>query len=332
MKRLVLLLALLGCPSESVDPPPAVPADWKAINEPPVAKKGLTISESAIAEAYVVALASPKLSGLVPLFDEISHIAFGHHDARGRDKVIEVHETLFGAFEQRKVVLTRAWRTDDAQVVEWVLTGVHEHDWMAIPATHKPVVIRGVTFVWTQDVGTVMDAHVYFSIPVVKAELGVGPKELIDYVASLPPPSMTPGTPVDQDKAPAEKQNEKVVRDMLDNFENKREADFMAAYADNVEVETLSHGKTTKKDDIRSYYRSMHKMIGQLDTTVISEWGVAQYAIVEYHVDGEQLGSIGWIPAQRDRAIRFEIVDICEIRDGKIARVWRYDNPIEISE
>jgi hypothetical protein len=76
----------------------------------------------------------------------------------------------------------------------------------------------------------------------------------------------------------------------------------------------------------------MHKAIGQLDTTAFGAWGVAQFAIVEYSIDGEQLGPIMWIPAQRDRAIRFELVDICEIRDGKIARVWRYDNPIQIAD
>jgi hypothetical protein len=59
---------------------------------------------------------------------------------------------------------------------------------------------------------------------------------------------------------------------------------------------------------------------------------VGPYAVVEYSIAGEQLGPIGWIPAQRDRVVRFELVDICEIHDGKITRVWRYDNPVEIAD
>jgi hypothetical protein len=61
-------------------------------------------------------------------------------------------------------------------------------------------------------------------------------------------------------------------------------------------------------------------------------WGVGKFAIVEYSVSGEQLGPIGWVPPKRDNVVRFEVVDVCEMRDGKIARVWRYDNPAEMLE
>jgi hypothetical protein len=82
---------------------------------------------------------------------------------------------------------------------------------------------------------------------------------------------------------------------------------------------------------MQAYYRAMHGAIGQLDTTVDNGWGVAQFAVIEYSIDGEQLGPIGWIAAQRDKVFRVEVVDICEITDnGKIARVWRYDNPSQI--
>jgi hypothetical protein len=90
------------------------------------------------------------------------------------------------------------------------------------------------------------------------------------------------------------------------------------------------------KDDVRKYYRATHKAIGQLDTTVNNDWGVAQYAIVEYDIDGEQLGAFSWIPllaavpARTTQLAHFDIVDVCEIRDGKIAHVWRYDNPTQV--
>jgi hypothetical protein len=55
----------------------------------------------------------------------------------------------------------------------------------------------------------------------------------------------------------------------------------------------------------------------------------AQYAVVEYTIAGEQLGPIGWVPAQKDAVIRLHLVDVNELRDGRIARIWRYDNPAE---
>ena len=74
----------------------------------------------------------------------------------------------------------------------------------------------------------------------------------------------------------------------------------------------------------------MHKAIGQLDTTLDNAWGVTQYAVVEYFISGEQVGALGWVPPQRDRVIRLQVVDVMEIRDGKVAHVWRYDNPSQI--
>jgi ketosteroid isomerase-like protein len=86
------------------------------------------------------------------------------------------------------------------------------------------------------------------------------------------------------------------------------------------------------KGDAKAYFQSMHQAIGQLDTTIMSAWGVGPFALVEYSVAGEQLGRLGWVPARRDGVIRFEVVDLCEIRDGKIARVWRYDSPEEMTQ
>jgi hypothetical protein len=56
----------------------------------------------------------------------------------------------------------------------------------------------------------------------------------------------------------------------------------------------------------------------------------------EYDIDGEQLGAFGWVPllaglpARNTRLAHFDIVDIVEVVGGKIGRVWRYDNPVEV--
>ncbi len=101
--------------------------------------------------------------------------------------------------------------------------------------------------------------------------------------------------------------------------------------ANDVEVNDAERAVPARgKSDAKVHYEGLHKAIGQLDTTIMGEWGVGKFAIVEYYIAGEQLGPFMWLPARRDQVIRFEVVDICEIRDGKIARVWRYDNPIQM--
>jgi hypothetical protein len=74
----------------------------------------------------------------------------------------------------------------------------------------------------------------------------------------------------------------------------------------------------------------MHKSI-QLDTTIDSGFSAGAYAIVEYSITGEQIAPIGWVPLQRDRVVKLHVVEIDEVQNAKIARVWRYDNPSEMA-
>jgi hypothetical protein len=327
MRLSLLALVLISCASERVDAPPPVPADWRSINAPPaVVVKGPTAKERAIAEAYVTALGSPAFDKIGAMFDEMGHVGFGRHEARGRDKIIEVHKALFGAFDDRKCALGRIWRTDDVQIVEWVMTGVQAREWFGVAQTQRPVVIRGTAVLWTQDEGTLTDAHLYFSIPVVKAQLGVGPKELQDFVATSPPAPLTGA--FDKEDSPREKLNEAVVRTMLDDFENGKENDFLAAFTDNVEIESVSRPKTQKKEDVRSYYRSMRRLIGALDTQVVSLRAVTKYVLLENLISGEQYAAVGYTPAPPDHAASIEMADVIELTDdNKIAHIWRYENP-----
>ena len=98
-----------------------------------------------------------------------------------------------------------------------------------------------------------------------------------------------------------------------------------------MEVHTLERSEPARgKEEARAHFKALHKAIAQLDTTMLNGWDVAQFGIVEYTIDGEQRGPLGWIPLQRDQVVRLHVVDVNEIREGKIARVWRYDSPAEI--
>jgi ketosteroid isomerase-like protein len=320
----------MACGSETVESPPAVPADWHSLNAHAAATAMVpTANERAIAETYVAALSSPSLAKVGPMFEEMGHIAFGRKDARGRDRVQQVHERLFGSFDDRKSFVTRVWRTNDMQMVEWILSGTQSREWLGVPPTQRPVVIRGMTVLSTQDDGTLTDAHIYFNVAVVKAELGIGPKELQDYVATLPAPVALQAKPVavDQAGSPTEKQNVIVIRASLDALEQNKEADYLDAFADAVQIETPGHAKTQKKEDVRSYYRMMRRAIGQLDTTILSIRGIVDFVIVEYTISGEQYAPVGYVPVPPDHEARLDIVDVVEMHDGKIAHVWRYDGP-----
>jgi hypothetical protein len=330
-------LVLASCSSESVGRPPPAPVNWQSLEPHPVADAGpdiVTAKERALAGAYASALVSPGFASLGPLLDDEAHFSSpGMDDAHGPGPVVHAHDVLFGAFDDRKVATSRVWRTPGEQTIEWTMAGTQARDWMGVPVTHKPVAFKGLTLLWTKDDGSVTDIHVYIDVALVKAQLGVGPKDLLGVVAA-PAPSTGTGQVFDQTAGGSadEQSNVAVMRSWLDALENNNESAYVGAVTDDIEVYTLEHPQPARgKEAARAYYKAMHKAIGQLDTTVDNAWGVGQFSIIEYSIAGEQLASIGWVPAQRDKVIRLQLVDICETTGGKVARVWRYDNPVQIT-
>jgi hypothetical protein len=343
---------LAACTSNStIGPPPAPPIDWHAfdvhrlLDAGPV---GPTAKERAVVETYAAAIASPGFAQLGASLDTGAHFAFpGMSDTRGRDAVVNAHEVLFGAFDSRAIAIGRVWRTESVHALEWTLSGTHAQAWMGVGATHKPVVFKGLTLLWTKDEGSITDVHVYLDVATVKAQLGVrldsmsparpgGRGQHVSDLASLPPPPpmpshATPPQVFDQTGSADEQRNVATVRSTLDALEGTSDSAYLATMTDDVDVFTLErvqpmHGK----DDLATYFKAMHKAIAQLDTTIDNAWGIAQFVVVEYAISGVELGPIGWIPAQRDSVVRLHIVDVVEMQAGKIAHVWRYDNPSEI--
>jgi steroid delta-isomerase-like uncharacterized protein len=236
---------------------------------------------------------------------------------------------LFGAFENRAFALSRVWRTAAVQTLEWTMTGEQSRPWMDVPASHRAAAIVGLTLLSTKDDGTITDIHVYFDVAVVKAQLGAGPKELA--ALSPPVPPAEPPRIFEQTGSPEEARNVALTRAWLDALEKNDAAAFLASVTDDVEIYTYERAQPYRgREGAASYFKALHKAIGQLDTTIDHAYGVSRFAVVEYFLAGEQLGPLGWVPAQRDKVVRLEVADVVEVQDGKIARVCRYSNPAEI--
>jgi hypothetical protein len=338
---------VVACTGESVGPPPKPPVG--SLEPVAVADAGLatvTAKERGLADLYVNALSSSAedagapFARLEPLLNrdlaEFSSPAMP--PAHGPAGIMAAHDALFGAFEDRKGALTRVWRTPDEQSLEWVMTGKQARDWMGIAATHKSVTFKGLTLLWTKDDGTIVDIHVYFDVGLLKAQLtGAGPKEIL----ALPAPALPTGPAQIFEQTGAESTNEQgnvtVVKSWLSALESDDAPNYLAPLTDTTEILTLERAAPLKgKDTAKKYFTATHNAIGQLDTTVNNAWGVAEFAIVEYDLDGEQLGPFSWIPllasmpTQTMQLAHFDLVDICEIEEGKIARVWRYDSPSQV--
>jgi hypothetical protein len=327
------LLLAAACSGETVAKPPPAPVNWQSFARSftDAGASSPSAKESAIAQQYGDALGSPGFALLGHLLNEDAHFSFpaaSLDDVTGRDAVVQAHAALFGAFDPRRFVASRVLRTASEQTVEWTLSGVQSRDWMGATATHKPVVFQGVTLLWTKDDGTVTDVHVYFDVAAVKAQVGAGPREL----EGLAPPAIPSGPAQVVEAGPQVPESAATVRTALAALENNSESAYVDTMADEVEVHTLDRADPARgREEQRAYFKAIHKAIAQLDTTIDIALSVGAYAVVEYSITGEQLAPIGWVPLQRDRVVKLHVVDVAEVQNAKVARVWRYDNPSEMA-
>jgi ketosteroid isomerase-like protein len=326
--RLLPLLVCLACAAETVERPAPPPVDWPSLQArhdvPDAGAPSATAHERAVAQGWCDAVGASGFSGLGALLDEQVHFTFaGAHDALGRDKVVREHEARLGMLDERHVALTRVLLAESSQVFEWTLSAVHA-------ASHKSVSLRGVTVVWTRDDGAITDLHLYFDEALLLAQLGQGPKGLS---APSPSTSAAPAAPQRLEHAGVEQEERgvSVVRACLDALENNDEAAYLGAMTDDVEWLTPETPEPLKGKAVpRGYFKTMRKAVAQLDTQIDHAWAAGPFVAVEYRITGEQKAALGWVPLQKSALLDLHLVDIAELRDGKIARIVRYENPLQL--
>jgi ketosteroid isomerase-like protein len=326
---LIIGFVTTGCANETVIRGSLPPVDWQSLEARPTSNPGsprTTAKERAIAERYTAALGSPEFSKLHALLDEDIHFAFAARETHGRDRVIKAHADLLGALDERAVYTSRVWLTDRSQVLEWTLTGIQARSWLGVSATGKSVSFKGLALLWTKDDGSITDIHLYFDEGVAKAQLGVGPPEL----AMLPLPNVHSSPPdvFEQGNNANEASNEKLVRSMLQALEDNKEPEYLATFSDDIEVFTLDRAEPTRgKEEARAYFRKMRKSIGLLDTVTQNTWAVGDSVVIEYLITGLQQARLKRVPYSAGKALRTQFVDIAEVHDGTIHRIWRYADP-----
>jgi hypothetical protein len=332
----ILLLGALvaGCSSETVAMWPAPPVHF--LTAPSVASASSpttpTDKERGLADTYMKALSSPGFVDLGAIVDDEARIAVGARNTHGRERVLKDHDDVFGAFDQRHFVTNRVWLTDstrplDSQTLEWTMTGIHARPFLGVAPTHKPVVIRGLTLLWTSDSGIISDLHVYFDEELVRAQLGGGPADL--QKLRTPLVDAEAHQTYERNGAAQEATNVALVRTMIQALEDDKESIFLSTMDDQVEVDMLDHAEPSRgKIAARQYFQTMRSSIRHLDTVIQNAWGVGAFAVVEYAITGLQQAPLPRIPFAAGRPLHTQFVDIAEIKDGRMAHIWRYADPI----
>jgi ketosteroid isomerase-like protein len=323
LTAVVLASALSSaCAKQIVSQPPLPPVNWQSLESQPRAPRAAettpTDRERAVPGLYTKALASPGFAELGPVLAEEAHFQFaGSRDVRGRENVVRAHDALLGKIQERSIATSRILLTDNSQSLEWTMAGVHEG---------RPVTIHGLTLLWTKDDGSISDIHLYFDEAMVGAQVEDDPRPLQASAPARSPQEF------EQRRSPEESANVSVVRAGLQALTDDDEAAYLATMTSDVEVTTLESAESVRGiAAARAWFRTMHKAIAYLSTSLENAWGIGPLVVVEYHLVGEQRGRIGSIAPQPDKLINLSVVDVVEMRGGKAARVWRYDDPMQLA-
>ena len=83
------------------------------------------------------------------------------------------------------------------------------------------------------------------------------------------------------------------------------------------------------KEDARKGLERFTKAFPDARLAITNAWGVRDFAIVEYALQGTHDGPLGPIPPTHKK-VDWHWVRILEVRGGRVARGWAYANSIEL--
>lgn len=246
----------------------------------------------------------------------------GAPDAMGRDAIAQSYQKLFDAFSNFKTAPARVFKKNDVTVLEWAFNGTHSGDLWGIKATEKPVGAQGLDVIWFDDNGMIKEHHVYYDGGTVLSQIGMS-KQKARPIPTLP---TTMPTPVEAKGTPEEQKNVDAVKAMSTALENKKEADFLANIADNVEYDDMTMPQTMKgKADAKKFFKEMTTAFPDAKFQTANAWGFGDYVVSEGMMTGTNKGSFFGMPATK-KPLSMRSVDIMQMKDGKMVHGWAYAN------
>jgi steroid delta-isomerase-like uncharacterized protein len=91
---------------------------------------------------------------------------------RGRDAVKTVMKMYFAAFPDLKFEIEASVASGNHVAKAWIATGTHKGEFLGVPATNKPVSLRGCTMIELKD-GKIVKSTAYTDRMALIQQLGV---------------------------------------------------------------------------------------------------------------------------------------------------------------
>jgi len=337
---LAVAVSLAACGGEEATPPPKAPeAPVATAAPPPVAPEApkeeakpqpsLAELQRKTSEGLGTALNAHDAKKLASFYTENAKLKMaGMPDLDGRDAVAKHWEGVFKAFPTMKTAASRVWVKGDVVVVEWGWTGTHGAEFPpGVKATEKPVGAMGVDVMWFSPDGLVKEQHTYTDMTTVMGQIGASKQK------ARPVPTLATGAPqvIPATGSADETKNVETVAKTWAAFEKKSDADFLAASADDVVWEDMTQPEPMKgKAAAKKFFQEMTKAFPDAKSTPTNAWGIGDYVIAEGTFTGTQKGPLFGMPP-KNKAVSLHMLDIVQLKDGKVVKGWTYGNDMEMA-
>jgi ketosteroid isomerase-like protein len=264
-----------------------------------------------------------------------ARVAFpGFPDAKGRQAVEEAARSFWAEFPDAKHAWSRTWRTPGVAIVESAWTGTNTGPLEETKPTLRAADGIALTLTWFAPDGLVREQHIYSDAAKVEIELGRihGKGRTFEGLPTSHEEHSATGTVVEQANL------ELVKGGVLHATEGDWKA-FLAWTAEDVEyVDFTQPGSWKGRAAAEKWFHTLRTIPSGSVEVALNAWGIEDYVIREYaaapfEVDDEFTG--GKPRTHPSRAPeskgphRSSGVEVLQIREGKLVRVWGYANALE---
>lgn len=253
-------------------------------------------------------------------------VAGAPSDASGKEAIAQAYQKLFDAFPDMKTGASRVFVKGDTVAVEWAFTGTHKGDLWGIKATEKPVGAQGADVMMFTPEGQIKELHTYYDGGTILSQAGISKQKAraIPTLASKPEVIVSTG-------GPDEAKNVEIVKKLADALNAKKEADFLANLADNVEYDDYTQPQGMKgKADAKKFFKEMTTGFPDGKHTIGNCMGVNDYTLCEETMEGTHKGTFFGIPATK-KALNLKHMTVYQFKDGKMVRGWAYANGADMA-
>ena len=274
-------------------------------------------------KGYTEATNARDAKKLASLYAEsgVVKIAGAPAEATGREAIAQSYQKLFEAFKDYTMAPSRVFTKGDVAVVEWAFNGTHTGDLWGIKASEKKVGAMGVDVMWFTPEGQIKEHHVYYDGATILSQIGLSKQKARPIPALPSSPQVITST-----GSPDETKNIETLKTMDAAMDAKKEADWLASMADNVEYDDMTQPQTSKgKTEAKKFFKEMTTAFPDTKSTTTNTWAFGDFVVTEGSWTGTHKAAFFGMPATK-KNVTVKSLDIYQFKDGKMVHGWGYSN------